>query len=54
MKFYKLENQVILSDKELSVGTLLTPNTTDAAGEKHVPVITVSENAFTMVMGWII
>lgn len=39
MKFYRINDQVIISDKELSVGTLLTPNTTDAAGEKHVPVI---------------
>ena len=34
-------HQVIISDKSLSVGTELIPNTTDAAGEKHVPVITV-------------
>ena len=39
MKFYRIDDQVIISDKELSTGTLLTPNTTDAAGEKHVPVI---------------
>ena len=51
MKFYKLENQVILSDKELSVGTLLTPNTTDAAGEKHVPVITVSGDEVKVAVG---
>lgn len=41
MKFYKLEDQVIISDKELTAGTELVPNTTDAAGEKHVPVIMV-------------
>ena len=39
MKFYRIDDQVIISDKELTVGQLLTPNTTDAAGEKHVPVI---------------
>lgn len=39
MKFYKIENQVVISDKTLSVGEELIPNTTDAAGEKHVPVI---------------
>ena len=39
MKFYRIDDQVILSDKALSVGTELIPNTTDAAGEKHVPVI---------------
>lgn len=41
MKFYKIDDQVIISDKALSIGTELIPNTTDAAGEKHVPVITV-------------
>ncbi len=39
MKFYKIDDQVIISDKALSVGTELIPNNTDAAGEKHVPVI---------------
>ncbi len=38
MKFYKIDDQVIISDKALSVGTELIPNNTDAAGEKHVPV----------------
>ena len=51
MKFYKLENQLILSDKELSVGTLLTPNTTDAAGKKHVLVITVSGDEVKVEVG---
>lgn len=41
MKFYKIDDQVIISDKSLSVGTELIPNTTDAAGEKHVPQITI-------------
>ena len=40
MKFYKIDDQVIVSDKELTVGKLLTPNTTDGAHEKHVPVVT--------------
>ena len=39
MRFYKIDDQVVISDKELSVGTELIPNTTDGAGEKHVPVI---------------
>lgn len=39
MKFYKIDDQVIISDKTISSGTELIPNTTDAAGEKHVPVI---------------
>ena len=51
MKFYKLEDQVIISDKTLSVGTELIPNTTDAAGEKHVPVITVSGDEVKVEVG---
>ena len=51
MKFYKIDDQIIISDKELSVGTLLTPNTTDAAGEKHVPVITISGNEVKVAVG---
>ena len=39
MKFYKIDNQVIISDKALTVGEELTANTTDGAHEKHVPVI---------------
>jgi superoxide reductase len=39
MKFYKIEDQVVSSDKSLSVGTELVANTSDAANEKHVPVI---------------
>jgi len=42
MKFYKIDDQIVLSDKELKVGELLTPNTTDGAHEKHVPVISFS------------
>ncbi len=41
MKFYKLEDQIIISDKSLSVGEELIANTVDAAQEKHVPVITI-------------
>ena len=42
MKFYKIDDQIIISDKELSVGTELVANTVDAAQEKHVPVMEVS------------
>ena len=41
MKFYEIDNQIVFSDKELSVGTIITPNTTDGAHEKHVPVISI-------------
>ena len=51
MKFYKLEDQVIISDKELTAGTELIPNTTDAAGEKHVPVIMVHGEEVTVKIG---
>ena len=51
MKFYKLEDQVVISDKSLSVGTELIANTTDAAGEKHVPVISVSGDEVTVMVG---
>ena len=33
MKFYKLEDQVIIYDKALSIGTELVANTVDAAQE---------------------
>lgn len=51
MKFYKIDDQIVISDKELSTGTLLIPNTTDAAGEKHVPVITISGDEVKVVVG---
>lgn len=41
MKFYKIDDQIVISDKTLSVGMELTANTTDGAHEKHVPEITV-------------
>lgn len=39
MIFYRIDDQIVISDKTLSVGEELIPNTTDAAQEKHVPVI---------------
>ncbi len=51
MRFYKLDEQVIISDKALTVGEELIPNTTDAAGEKHVPVITVSGDEVRVAVG---
>ena len=51
MKFYKIDDQVIISYKSLSVGTELIPNTTDAAGEKHVPVITVDGDSVHVAVG---
>ena len=51
MRFYKLEDQVIISDKTLTVGKELIPNTTDGAGEKHVPVIEVNGGDVTVQVG---
>lgn len=39
MKFYKIGDQVVISDKVLTVGEEIIANTTDGAREKHVPVI---------------
>ena len=51
MKFYKIDDQTVISDKGLSVGEELTANTTDGAHEKHVPVIEQSGNAVTVKVG---
>ena len=48
MRFYKIDDQIIISDKELTVGDALTPNTTDGALEKHVPVI--EQNGDTVIV----
>ena len=51
MKFYKIDDQIVISDKTLSVGMELTANTTDGAREKHVPVITVSGDEVKVEVG---
>lgn len=51
MKFYKLEDQIVISDKALTVGEELTANTSDGALEKHVPVIEVSGDVVTVRVG---
>lgn len=51
MKFYKIEDQIIISDKALSIGTELIANTVDAAQEKHVPVITVNGDEVKVAVG---
>ena len=51
MKFYKIEDQIVISDKHLAVGTELVANMTDAATEKHVPVITVSGDEVKVEVG---
>ena len=51
MKFYKIDNQIVISDKSLSVGEELTANTVDATKEKHVPVIEVSGDTVSVKVG---
>ena len=51
MKFFKIDDQVIISDKALSVGEELTANTVDASQEKHVPVITISGDEVKVAVG---
>ena len=51
MKFYKIDNQIVISDKALSVGKELVANTTDGAHEKHVPVIMVSGDEVKVEVG---
>ena len=51
MKFYKIDEQIVISDKALTVGEELTANITDGVHEKHVPVIEQSENTVTVRIG---
>ncbi len=51
MMFYRIDDQVIISDKQLSVGTELIANTTDGAHEKHVPVIEINGETVTVKVG---
>jgi len=51
MKFYKIEDQIIISDKTLTVGEELVANTVDAAFEKHVPVVTISGDEVKVAVG---
>ena len=51
MKFYKIDDQAIISDKNLTIGTELIANTPDAATEKHVPVIIVTGDEVKIEVG---
>lgn len=51
LKFYKVDEQIIVSEVELAIGTPLTPNTVDAAFEKHVPVIEHTGDSVTVKVG---
>ena len=49
MNFYKVEGKVIISD--VPIGEPVTPNTTDGAHEKHVPVIEQNGDFVTVKVG---
>ena len=51
MKFYKINDQIIISEAELAGATELIANTTDGAYEKHVPVIEQQGDHVTVKVG---
>ena len=51
MKFYKIDDQIVISDKALSVGEELVANTTNGALEKHVPVISADGSSVLVQVG---
>lgn len=51
MYFYKVNDQIIPSATPLAEGEALTPNTTDGAYEKHVPVIEQHGDHVTVKVG---
>lgn len=52
MHFYKFNDTVIPSITTLPYDELI-PNTSDGAGEKHVPVISITNNTVTVKVGTI-
>ena len=51
MKFYKIDDQVVISDKALTVGEELKIGVTDGAYEKHVPVIEIKGDEVVVKVG---
>ena len=51
MNFYKLNDEIIISEIPLTIGEEITPNTVDAAFEKHVPVIEHTGDFVTVKVG---
>ena len=49
MNFYKVDGKIVISD--VPVGEAVTPNTTDGAYEKHVPVIEQTGDHVTVKVG---
>ena len=50
MKFFKVNDQIIIAEA-FEGGEELLPNTTDAAGEKHVPVIEAEGDTVKVTVG---
>ena len=50
MHFYKIDSKVIASKDTLPYDELI-PNTSDGAGEKHVPVISINDTTVTVSVG---
>ena len=48
MKFYKVNDQIVINS---GIGEEITPNTTDGAYEKHVPVIEQQGDHVTVTVG---
>ena len=51
MRFYRIDDQIVFADKQISAGTELTANTSDGAHEKHVPVIAIDGETVTVKVG---
>ena len=51
MKFYKIDNHIVITDTSLETGEELIANTTDGAYEKHVPVISHKGETVTVKVG---
>ncbi len=45
MKFYKLDDQIVIADNALTVGVELSVRIIDGTHEKYVPIITVDGDA---------
>ncbi len=51
MKFYKVNGEIVINSE---IGEEITPNTTDGAYEKHVPVIEQQGDHVTVTVGSIL
>ena len=51
MRFCKIDDQIVISDKVLSVGEELMVNTTDGTHEKHVLVVDQDRDLVTVKVG---